>query len=783
MLPGFLIACFSLAFDVALADIYLHNPRGSNNRNCRNDNGETRRNGNRLFDSQNNAKGGYSCPRAYPFACYKETGEDKNECNSRNQNGDKSMVDENGDLVSTSATNTPRMYYFSGTMLPLEWTNQHGCGTNSKVHCEIVIQVACEDTLSDDCGDTNSGKTCYPRDGTPVNNNDGDNLNDEATSTIPDSADDQDDYRYGRHETFRYYQKCKNRERNKGLFIADQNINGKDARFTRQNNNGQRYGLECPEESEYWPYWAPSPWKDIAVLTSNTSRCDYLQAVSENVLPRYECRCSSDRCQGDGNLPNNERACVSAGGIWEQGQSHNIPAPECLPGAFTRDNHLGNAQGNGYASGYNWTIPSWLEKKDKCVLRIRYNISTGDGDDVSVFGDSRLNGDLSPIKDRNNNEEQVYKDVTNMGQLAFAINTNQYGRVFQDRSYIFSVKEPPAEGPCAGKTIHNLNVRGKRGNIVQAYPAVEYDFTPNVLTATEDECIHAQWTGSDYNPNRNPNNAEGGPPNPNNNNEAKADRSNLVEIASLRDNIPLLDPSQFSVFSIDTNQYRRLAFLDQPVDNAQSCLSLDALKEKYNNRDERERSHYNCAKLNAAETPYFDAGAIPAGRTGTHYIMSTRNNNFSNRGQKAIIHIKSRPAELSGAAIAGAVIGTLLAAGLAAAGGVYFYKKRKGISDSKNGISTTLPTYAPKKTSAAAATKPVEPRLPPPMASSGNKIVRATHDYVMKEAGELSFSAGDIITVLREDESGWWEGRLWDGTTGIFPGNYTKPENMAVVAA
>ena len=40
----------------------MHNPRGSNDRNC--ERNENRNNGNRLFDSQNNAKGGYACPRA-----------------------------------------------------------------------------------------------------------------------------------------------------------------------------------------------------------------------------------------------------------------------------------------------------------------------------------------------------------------------------------------------------------------------------------------------------------------------------------------------------------------------------------------------------------------------------------------------------------------------------------------------------------------------------------------------------------------------------------------------
>ncbi|KAM9967082.1 hypothetical protein ACTFIR_007319 [Dictyostelium discoideum] len=73
--------------------------------------------------------------------------------------------------------------------------------------------------------------------------------------------------------------------------------------------------------------------------------------------------------------------------------------------------------------------------------------------------------------------------------------------------------------------------------------------------------------------------------------------------------------------------------------------------------------------------------------------------------------------------------------------------------------TTTTPTPAPRST---------------PINLSKKKQAKALYDYVGSDATELDFFAGDIITILDEDESGWFRGELGD-RIGLYPSNYCEP--------
>ncbi|TRZ03298.1 hypothetical protein DNTS_009835, partial [Danionella cerebrum] len=51
-------------------------------------------------------------------------------------------------------------------------------------------------------------------------------------------------------------------------------------------------------------------------------------------------------------------------------------------------------------------------------------------------------------------------------------------------------------------------------------------------------------------------------------------------------------------------------------------------------------------------------------------------------------------------------------------------------------------------------------------------------DYQAQHEDELTIAVGDIISNIRKDEGGWWEGEL-DGRRGLFPDNFVRPTTYA----
>lgn len=491
--------------------------------------------------------------------------------------------------------------YYEGSVLQLEWTNQHSCGIGANSHCEIIIQYMC---------------------GTDIR--DGDD-----TGTIP-VINDSDQTAYGQHEDRAFYELCKKTEQNKGLFTVGQNLRGSSTKYTRQNPKGNRRGLECPEERDYYPYWRPSPWIDIAILTNNVSRCPYYQAQSGNFKSKWACIFEDLEVLNVGELPITQEGCdtfIKNGktGKWQKAtQNNKHEMPTCRETEVTRDNHLGDTAA-GIPMTFNWTLPNAKLAQGNCVLRIRYNVSTGDFEGwEGASTDAALNEKNEALIDvrsglqdekrrergfvlKNNPQVQIFEGVD--FELELAVDTAQYGRVFQDRSHVFKVKAREDDIPAKAK-IHNVNIRGKRGNIVQVYPAVEYDFVPNTLMIPSDY-VHFHWTGANTNPKNNDGQGRVG-----------TDRSNVVlqrQITFPLDEISYVNTSNVGHWgnSYPENLEGELLGFSRDLKQDLALVGLDKPG----------------AELDDA-SPFYDLKPQKVTKAGVYHFMSTRNNNFSNRSQK-----------------------------------------------------------------------------------------------------------------------------------------------------
>jgi len=90
----------------------------------------------------------------------------------------------------------------------------------------------------------------------------------------------------------------------------------------------------------------------------------------------------------------------------------------------------------------------------------------------------------------------VAKAADNTTDLQLALNTAQLGRTFQDRSHVFILK-PRNQLPLKYQhaNIYYIGGMGKRGNVVQTYPVMEYRFTPERITVTTEDVLRFVWSG------------------------------------------------------------------------------------------------------------------------------------------------------------------------------------------------------------------------------------------------------------------------------------------------
>jgi plastocyanin len=463
------------------------------------------------------------------------------------------------------------------------------------------------------------------------NSGDSNQVRDGLSTTTPDAnnvgaKNNAGTYLQGLHEPIDNYLSCQTRDRNLGLWTADReqlgqlNRNNKrSARFTRQNNNGNKHGFECPEERDYYPYWHPSPWRDVAVLLDpeEMHRCAWYRANSQNNVLKNYCW---DPKEKEYVAANNEAECLSSGDYyWKASPPHKLAQDlVCRENTPGPQNHLGNAIG-GQTANFNWTIPPQVDlgcstlDTCACVLRIRYNMSSM----VEWDFDYTKNNGASPVT------QDPRVDVSGK-ELQLAIDTTQMGRTFQDRSHTFRVV---ARDILSGTgRIWNINVRGKRGNIVQTYPAVEYDFVPNSLAISVGDKVHWQWKGCDTNPNGNAGEGANG-----------SDRTNVVQIGKMDSNFPIWTGDHNKAFGVphlfwNDIEKNQMAGLNQYAVRASTREGCSPIVNNANQQDPD-----NCQKLNAAPD-YFDGG-VKSHFAGEYRYMSTRNNNFSNRGQKAALFV------------------------------------------------------------------------------------------------------------------------------------------------
>jgi len=698
----------TLLLSLCIGDTYLEMPRGSNNR--LNENSANRRNANRMFDSQNNNRGGYNAADLHRQNGFNAYGTDDQLYNIENRaawaDGDAADRYQYEPLLKEKS------------IYRITWKAQHGCG-NEKNNCNMVFEWTCD---SCDVNDEN----CIRKAGNDVDGMRVQLMNGLNTGTSNDANGLQNvkathntnrDNERGLHESEEYYAIAKNRERNKGLFTADQKVHGNKQINTRQNPGGTRRGQEVPEERDYYPWTHPTIWRSALIFHNNVTECEEKMAKhSQNVEEKCACIPAATANQNaawtqDANTVLGrkcEQDCVSNKKIdCETGETDantdqevgkwkchkwDLPKPKCVQAAWSQVNNLGNVENTGEGGlpqHYDWELPSvqdmiatgchqytWngdagngqnyagpgaTKKYVRFVMRNRYNMTVGDFAPYETFSTCNQNSKAqrqSPI------QQNPTVDIgVEMQGLRLAINTAQTGRTFQDRSHVHRLTQAAADVPiAANKRLWNLNVQGKRGNIVQTFPANEYDFWPRTLELQVGDCVDFQWVGSNTHNNGNP--AGDGQAGDAGEGRGGSDRHNMaqlyqkdesypmpLDITQTRNNVEVKDwISSLNCYDLAGNQVDTGAFGSNDVTKKDAQIYLmsggfytgyaDIEKQEKDDQDDNNgASELNVLLNNVAASMRPLTCCTTANSVGEFFFTNTRNNNFSNRDQKLTVKV------------------------------------------------------------------------------------------------------------------------------------------------
>jgi len=729
---------------LASANVYLHSPRGSNNR--LNENSAQNSEPKRLFYSNNNRRGGYNVGDKTDNPFTKESGQ---YAMKYFQGGKSTETNDGGD-----------------SLLTIEWTNLVGCGADEDGdrinNCDIVLQRMCQDNEIDSDGNMPSDsftiRNGIKREQMPYKRNlKAGVLDDPAGKCFQDHHDrdlpkflgnipnnqpssiewcrkgclDQGylyagvQYHYqcfcgndfGKHgekpqsdcnrdcrDSSNPRNKCGGAWRNNIYLTFTPSENGDDETqqektdrrsvsldkdiglqeswefFDRCNNQhqekstfGARYGMECLAERENFPYVDENgaskitPWTDIAYLTDDTTKCTS-GLKRQNQLPHYECVEFHDdekKVRKHWSKHTNQTSCSEADGWWvgfyknddilnktesecedykqeqeklgQKGKKIIWAAPmvwkdvandefkgkaclvlpkesECLAVPATRSGYLGDTDNSRETPRFQWKLPSF-ENVKRCIFRIRYMVTPIDN---------------SPIT-HDNNEVMIGGDL-----LELAVTPKS--TVFEDRSHVFEIVKRPTSIPET-LTIHNLVVRGKRGNIVQTFPAVEYDFVPNRLNMNQGEAVHIQWAGSNTHKNGNP--AGDGQAGDAGEGRSGTDRNNFIQLVDRKAN--LVAPFHNHTLVKGSDWVWSSHEMGKP-ENKDFNLALSLATSGYYQCNQSTTGVKECARefdnklndqLNNAPASYGGNVFIPG--QGEFHYKCMRNDNFSNRSQKGTI--------------------------------------------------------------------------------------------------------------------------------------------------